>query len=100
VGFPTEKELKKVRDELNSAEASFTLPSNATKTQIIKYKICEKFVKYLLENKMSQAEFARQAKMDPARLNEIIKYKIDLFTIDKLIEFAEAFEPEINIEVA
>ena len=49
---------------------------------------------------MTQAEFARQTKMDPARLNEIVKYKIDLFTIDKLIEFAEAFDPEINIEVA
>ena len=100
MNFPSEKELKKIREGLNSVDPSLTLPENATKAQVIKYKICEKFVKYLLENKMTQAEFARQTKMDPARLNEIVKYKIDLFTIDKLIEFAEAFDPEINIEVA
>ena len=38
--------------------------------------------------------------MDTARLNEIIKYRIDLFTIDKLIEFAEVLDPDLKVEVA
>ena len=49
---------------------------------------------------MSQAELARQLNMDPARLNEIVKYRIDLFTIDKLLEFAEVLDPDTKIEVA
>ena len=49
---------------------------------------------------MTQAELARQLDMDPARLNEIVKYRIDLFTIDKLVDFAEVLDPKFKIEVA
>lgn len=38
--------------------------------------------------------------MDTARLNEIVKYRIDLFTIDKLLEFAEILDPDTRVEVA
>lgn len=54
----------------------------------------------LLENNVSQAELARHLKMDPARLNEIVKYRIDLFTIDKLLEIAKRLDPNIDIRVA
>ncbi len=100
MGFPNEKKLKEIRSRLEKVEPSRTLPENATIAEIVKYKICEKFVRYLLNNKMSQAELARQLKIDPARLNEIVKYRIDLFTIDKLVELVELLDPEIKIEVA
>ena len=35
---------------------------------------------------------ARQLNIDPARLNEIVKYPIDLFTVDKLLDLAEQLE--------
>lgn len=54
----------------------------------------------LLENNVSQAELVRHLKMDPARLNEIAKYRIDLFTIDKLLEIPERLDPNIDIRVA
>lgn len=54
----------------------------------------------LLENNVCQAELDRHLKMDPARLNEIVKYRIDLFTIDKLLEIAERLDPNIDIQVA
>jgi len=100
MGFPSEKKLKDIRSRLEKAEPSRTLPKNATTVQKIKYKICEKFVIYLLENDLSQAKLARQLAMDPARLNEIVKYKIDLFTIDKLVEFAEKLDSNFKFEVA
>ncbi|MBC74965.1 MAG: hypothetical protein CME64_03040 [Halobacteriovoraceae bacterium] len=100
MAFPDEKKLKDIRDKLESAEPSRTLPENATKAEKVKYKICEKFVSHLLENNVSQAELARHLKMDPARLNEIVKYRIDLFTIDKLLEIAERLDPNIDIRVA
>ena len=100
MGFPSEKKLKQMRSRLEKVEPSRSLPENAGTAEIVKYKICEKFVRYLLDNKMTQVELARQLKMDPARLNEIVKYRIDLFTIDKLVEFAELLDPEIKIEVA
>jgi len=100
MGFPSEKKLKEIRARLEKAEPSRTLPEKASMADRVKYKICEKFVRYLLDHNMSQAELARQLKMDPARLNEIVKYRVDLFTIDKLLEFAVALDPKTKVEVA
>ena len=100
MGFPSEKKLKEMRAKLAMVEPSRGLPENASTVERVKYKICEKFVRYLLDNSLTQAELARKLKMDPARLNEIIKYRIDLFTIDKLIELAEHLDPKIKVDVA
>lgn len=100
MAFPNERDLKKIRERLEQVEPSYLLPKNASKVDKLKYALCQKFVVYLLENKISQAELARKLSMDTARLNEIVKYKIDLFTVDKLIEFAQRLDPNLEINVA
>ena len=99
MSFPSEKELKKMRKLLDKAEPSRPLPKNATAVQEIKYKLCRKFVAYLLENDLSQAELARRINLDPARIGEIVKYKTHLFTVDN-IDCAERLESKIFFEVA
>jgi predicted XRE-type DNA-binding protein len=98
--FPNKKVLKKIRENLNHAEPSYLLPEDANQTDKLKYALCQKFVVYILKHKISQAELARQLNMDTARLNEIVKYKIDLFTVDKLIEFTQRLDPDLEINVA
>lgn len=100
MSFPNKKQLDKMRARLEKAEPSRTLPKNASMVQKVKYQICEKFVAYILDHNISQAELARQLKMDPARLNEIVKYRIELYTIDKLIELAERLDADFKVEVA
>ena len=100
MSFPSEKELKKIRKKLEKVEPSRMLPKNASKVDRLKYELCKKFVIYLLHNKLSQAELARKLHMDRARLNEIVKYRIDLFTLDKLIHFAEQLDPNLDVRVA
>ena len=100
MGFPSKEKIEKMRALLEAAEPSRTLPKDATTVDKIKYKICEKFVAHILDTGVSQAKLARDLNMDPARLNEIVKYRTDLFTIDKLIEFAERLDPDLQIDVA
>ena len=100
MGFPSEKELKSIRAKLEKAEPSRTLPKNASKADRLKYELCEKFVSYLLKHKMSQAQLARKLKVDPARINEIVKYRIDLYTVDKLLDLAERLNLDLNLRVA
>lgn len=100
MGFPSEKELKSIRVKLEKAEPSRMLPKNASKADRLKYELCEKFVTYLLKNKMSQAQLARKLKVDPARINEIVKYRIDLYTADKLLDLAERLDLDFNVRVA
>lgn len=49
---------------------------------------------------MSQVQLAKKLKMDPSRINEIVKYRIDLFTMDKLMDLAERLHLDFNVEVA
>jgi predicted XRE-type DNA-binding protein len=100
MGFPSEKELKSIRAKLEKAEPSRTLPKNASKADRLKYELCEKFVSYLLKHKMSQAQLARKLKVDPARINEIVKYRIDLYTVDNLLDLAERLDLDLNLRVA
>lgn len=100
MNFPSDENLRKMRDRLEKAQSSHTLSSNANSADRIKYKICEKFVAYILNNKIDQIELAKQLQIDPAQINEIIKYRIDLFTVDKLIEFAERLDPKFKMEIA
>jgi predicted XRE-type DNA-binding protein len=100
MGFPSEKELKKVRAKLEKAEPSRTLPEHASKADHLKYKLCEKFVVYLMEHEMTQVQLARKLKVDPSRINEIVKYRIDIFTVDKLMELAERLHLDFEVEVA
>jgi len=100
MGMPDEKTLAKMRKKLESVEPTLILPKNATKSQKIKYKLCEKFVEHILKTGVTQAELARTLGIDPARLNEIVKYRIDLYTIDKLIEYVELLDPNIDVDVA
>jgi predicted XRE-type DNA-binding protein len=100
MGFPSERELKSVRKKLESAEPSRMLPKNASKAEQIKYKLCEKFVIYLIDHKISQIQLAKKLKIDPSRINEIVKYRIDLYTIDKLMDLAERLHLHFDVEVA
>jgi hypothetical protein len=38
--------------------------------------------------------------IEPARLNEIVKYRIDLFTVDRLLGYVELLDPDIKVTVA
>ena len=99
MGFPSEKELKSIRAKLEKAEPSRTLPKNASKADRLKYELCKKFVSYLLKHKMSQAQLARKLKVDPARINEIVKYRIDLYTVDKLLDLAERLDLDLDLTI-
>jgi predicted XRE-type DNA-binding protein len=49
---------------------------------------------------MSQAELARKIGVDRSRINWIVKYKIDNFTIDKLCGFWSTIDPEFELKVS
>ena len=99
MGFPSQKELERVRKKLSKVEPTRALPKNASKTDKLKYELCRQFVKYLLKNKVSQKELAKEIGIQPARMNEIVKYRIDLFTADRLIKYAELIKPNLKITV-
>jgi predicted XRE-type DNA-binding protein len=99
MGFPDEKELSRVRKKLSKVEPTRSLSKDASKSDKLKYELCRQFVKYLLKHEMTQKELAEEIDIQPARLNEIVKYRIDLFTVDRLLDYAERLQPNLKITV-
>ena len=99
MGLPNAKELERVRKKLAKIEPTRTLPKNASKADKLKYELCRQFVKYIKKHKVSQKELANELEIQPARLNEIVKYRIDLFTVDRLMSYAEKLKPNLKVTV-
>jgi predicted XRE-type DNA-binding protein len=98
--MPSKSELDRMRQKLEKVEPSRGLPANATKTDRLKYELCKQFVVHVNREQISQKELAEKLGIEPARLNEIIKYRIDLFTVDRLLGYAELLNPKIIVTVA
>jgi predicted XRE-type DNA-binding protein len=100
--FPPEKILAPIRARLSDPAyegGSQALPANASTTDRLKFEICKAFVTYLQEKKLLQKELAKTLGIDEPRMSDILKYKIDRFTLDRLIEFAEVVYPHLEIEL-
>lgn len=101
MGFPNEQELNRALKALEKVEASRVIDlKNASAIDIVKYEMCGAFVDYLNSNGISQADLARELDIDRARVNKIVKYRIEHFTIDKLFELLSVIRPDSKIAVS
>ncbi len=100
MGMPPKKVLDEMRKKLEKVEPSRLLPPNASRADRLKYELCKQFVVHLNREQISQKELAEKLGVEPARLNEIVKYRIDLFTVDRLLGYVELLDPDIKVTVA
>ncbi len=100
MSFPSKKELERVKKKLKTVEPTRVLSSSASVADQLKFALCKEFVVYLRTHKVTQLELAKELGVDPARISEIVKYKIDLFTADRLLELLEQLNPKIKVTVA
>lgn len=97
--FPSEKELKEVRELLEKAPATRLLPRDASPVDRTKYALCEEFVKYLNANKLTQRALAEKLGIDEALVSKIVHYSFDEFTTDRLIKYLAVIYPDVKVLV-
>lgn len=101
MSFPSNKEIQEILKELESVEPTFILDrKNASAVDKIKYDLCREFVIYMISNNISQVELADRLDIDKARVNKIIKYRIEVFTIDKLLSLLNIIKPSSELKVS
>jgi len=98
--FPSDKELERVRKKLDNSIASKLLPKNANKVDTLKYKLCEKFVIYKNENKITQRVLAQRIGIDESLVSKITHYHFEEFTVDRLMNCLAKIYPEFVLEVS
>ncbi len=99
MGFPSKKQLEKVRTKLDKAEGTLMLAPDATPLERLRWDICQKFVQYKAEHHMTQEELAENLGVDKAKVSKILHHRIDEFTTDRLIKLYQGLNPRLKIKV-
>lgn len=98
--FPSKKKIKQMNTKLKDVDGAISLPENATELEKAKYEICKKIIIYIIENRITQKDLADQLKIDPSLVSRIVNYRIDSFSLDKLVLFYEAINPNMRLKVS
>ncbi|MBI3610333.1 MAG: XRE family transcriptional regulator [Nitrospirae bacterium] len=102
VNFPDEATLKRVREKLsdpNYTGGNIALPAKASETDRAKYQICQLIARYQREHALLQKEIATQIGVDESRISDILRGKIEGFTLDRLIGYAEKLHLGLKLQI-
>ena len=99
--FPSRKKLDEIRERLSdpSVLGSSLLPENASQIDRAKFKACEAIIKFRRKNNLKQKDLALRLGIDESRMSEILHYKIDGFTLDRLVNYAQVLYPNLKLDL-
>ena len=100
--FPDERTLRRVREKLSDVKypgGNLTLPANATEVERAKYHLCQLIARYQREHGLLQKEIAEKLGVDESRISDILRGKIESFTLDRLIGYAEKLHPGLRVKI-
>jgi predicted XRE-type DNA-binding protein len=102
VNFPDEATLKRVRDKLsdpNYIGGHIALRAKASETDRAKYQICQLIARYQREHALLQKDIAARIGVDESRISDLLRGKIESFTLDRLIGYAEKLHPGLKLQI-
>jgi predicted XRE-type DNA-binding protein len=102
VKYPEARDLIEMIKKLSSDDVigSTVLPKNAPETDKIKYKICAKILEYKIAKNLTQKELAKKLGLDEPETSRVLHYKIERYSIERLLGYARALYPKLTIELA
>ncbi len=100
MGFPKKAEIKRVLKKLESTEGTLALPQNPTPLEKFRWDIQQKFVRYILEKKISQRKMAEILEIDEGKVSKILHHRLDEFSTDRLIHLYEKLDPKVKLKIA
>ena len=95
--------LARIREKLsdpNYRGGNLALPENTTELGRAKYQLCQLFARYQREHDLLQKDIARRIGADESRISDILRGKIEGFTLDRLISYAEKLHPKLRVQVS
>lgn len=100
--FPNTKTLVRIRERLSDPDyqgGNVALPDSAGEVDRAKYQICQLIARYQREHGLLQKDIARQIGVDKSRISDILRGRIEGFTLDRLIGYAQRLHPGLRVQV-
>ena len=99
MGFPSKEEIERVSKELQNAEGTLLPSDKPTPIERLRWEICQRFVTYKLERKITQKELAKQIGVDEAKVSKILRHRIDEFTTDRLAKLFYKIDQNFSLKI-
>jgi predicted XRE-type DNA-binding protein len=100
VNWPSEETLKRMDKKLSRAKGSRVLSTDADPVERIKYSLCEAVVHYCQEHNLSQRDLAKLLEVSESRVSEMVHYRVEKLTIDRLVKHLAKLKQTVKIQVA
>jgi predicted XRE-type DNA-binding protein len=98
--YPSREKLKKFDRKLKKFDGTLMVGPSSSSAEKFRWELCQKLVRYMVENDLSQVEFSKFLGVDQARVSEIIHHRIDKVSTDKLITYNEKTNPKVQFKIA
>ena len=98
--WPSKKDLDRLLDELDQVEGSLHLSADATTLDKFRFQLCQRLLGYKMEHSLKQRELADKLGVDESIVSKVLHHRIDKISTDKLIEYVQIIEPNVNLLVA
>ena len=100
INWPSEETLKRMDKKLSRAKGSRVLPPDADPVGHIKYNLCKAVVIYCQEHNLSQRDLAKLLDVSESRVSQMVHYRIEKLTIDRLVKHLTRLKQTVKIQVA
>ena len=98
--YPSKKKLEAIEKRLNKLEGTLMVGPSSTPAEKFRWNLCQKLVRYMVENALTQVDLAKILKIDQSRVSEIVHHRIDKVSTDKLIAYNEIINPKVQFRIA
>ena len=100
IKMPSKKTMRAMDKKLKKGQASFLLPPDADAVARTKYELCRQIVIFMHAKDISQRDLAKKIGIPETRVSEIVHYRIEKFTVDRLLSYLEKLNPKVVLRVA
>lgn len=99
MGFPSKKQLEKIRKESKSWEGTLHINKNATPLERFRWEICQALLAYKQDNNLKNIELAEILNVPEADLSRIFRHRIEGISTDRLLGLLSQVQPKHKIEL-
>lgn len=99
MSFPSKTEIKRALKKLKNVEGTLAESARSTPLEKFRHDIQQKFVGYILKEKISQRELAEILGIDEAKVSKILHNRLGEFSTDRLISLYEKINPKVKLRV-
>lgn len=98
--YPSKSEIAAMDKKLRRAKGTSMTGLYGSPADRFRWELCQNIVRYKVRNNMSQVELAKKLRIDPARISDIVRHRVDKVSTDKLLNYNSRLEPQIEFKIA